>query len=51
MIIEIAWGWLRFQPDSQLSGWYQQRFGQESLARRSLSQAMNIEQRFSVRDI
>ena len=30
MIIEIAWGWLRFQPDSQLSRWYQQRFGQGS---------------------
>jgi len=27
MIIEIAWGWLRFQPDSQLSRWYQERFG------------------------
>jgi transposase len=25
--IEIAWSWLRFQPDSQLSCWYQQRFG------------------------
>jgi transposase len=30
MIIEIAWGWLHFQPDSQLSRWYQQRFGQGS---------------------
>src|SRR4030067_2199654 len=30
MIIEIAWGWLRFQPDSQLIRWYQQRFGQGS---------------------
>jgi transposase len=30
MIIEIAWGWLRFQPDSQLRRWYQQRFGQGS---------------------
>jgi transposase len=28
--IEIAWGWLRFQPDSQLSGWYQHRFGHGS---------------------
>jgi transposase len=28
--IEIAWCWLRFQPDSQLSGWYQQRFGHGS---------------------
>lgn len=30
MMIEIAWGWLRFQPDSQLSRWYQERFGQGS---------------------
>ena len=27
MAIEIAWGWLRFQPRSQLSQWYWQRFG------------------------
>ena len=27
MAIEIAWSWLRFQPDSQLSRWYQERFG------------------------
>jgi transposase len=26
MAIEIAWGWLRFQPQSALSQWYQQRF-------------------------
>jgi transposase len=25
--IELAWGWLRFQPDSQLCRWYQTRFG------------------------
>lgn len=25
--IEIAWAWLRFQPDSALSRWYQERFG------------------------
>jgi transposase len=25
--IELAWCWLRFQPRSQLSQWYQQRFG------------------------
>ncbi len=28
MAIEIAWGWLRLQPDSQLSRWYQERFAQ-----------------------
>lgn len=27
MAIEIAWGWLRFQPESVLSQWYQERFG------------------------
>jgi transposase len=26
MAIEIAWSWLRNQPDSQLSRWYRQRF-------------------------
>jgi transposase len=26
MAIEIAWAWLRHQPDSQLSRWYQERF-------------------------
>jgi transposase len=26
MIIEIAWIWLRFQPKSALSQWYQRRF-------------------------
>ncbi len=26
MAIEIAWAWLRFQPDSELSRWYEQRF-------------------------
>jgi len=25
--IEFAWGWLRFQPESVLSQWYQRRFG------------------------
>jgi transposase len=25
--IEIAWAWLRFQPESALSRWYQERFG------------------------
>jgi transposase len=26
LLIEIAWAWLRFQPNSQLSGWYNERF-------------------------
>jgi transposase len=24
--IEIAWAWLRFQPESELSRWYEKRF-------------------------
>jgi hypothetical protein len=27
MAIEIAWAWVRHQPDSALSRWYQERFG------------------------
>lgn len=27
LAIEIAWCWLRLQPDSRLSRWYKQRFG------------------------
>ena len=25
--VEIAWGWLRFQPGSELSKWFQERYG------------------------
>lgn len=28
--IELAWGWLRFQPESELSQWYERRFGSGS---------------------
>ena len=28
--IEFAWGWLRFQPESALAHWYQERFGSGS---------------------
>lgn len=28
MAIEIAWAWVRYQPDSELTRWFQQRFGQ-----------------------
>lgn len=27
MAIEIAWGWLRFQPESELARWFEKRFG------------------------
>ena len=30
MAIEMAWGWLRFQPESALTQWYLQRFGHGS---------------------
>jgi transposase len=30
MAIEIAWGWLRFQPESALTRWYEARFGHGS---------------------
>lgn len=30
MAIEIAWGWLRYQPQSELTVWYQERFGHGS---------------------
>jgi len=36
MAIEIAWGWLRFQPESELSKWYQRRFGSGSKRMRKI---------------
>ena len=30
MAIEIAWCWLRFQPESELTHWYERRFGHGS---------------------
>jgi transposase len=27
MMTELAWGWVRYQPQSELSQWYQRRFG------------------------
>jgi len=27
LLIELAWGWLRLQPESKLSRWFQERFG------------------------
>ena len=26
LLVELAWSWLRYQPDSELSRWYQKRF-------------------------
>jgi transposase len=28
MMIQLAWGWLAYQPQSKLSKWYERRFGQ-----------------------
>jgi transposase len=28
MMVQLAWGWLHYQPKSALSRWYQRRFGQ-----------------------
>jgi transposase len=36
MAIEIAWGWLRFQPQSDLSRWFQERFGNGSKRMRKI---------------
>jgi transposase len=27
MMVQLSWGWLQYQPDSELSGWYRRRFG------------------------
>jgi len=34
--IEIAWSWLRYQPESKLSLWYQRRFGHGSKRQRKI---------------
>ena len=34
ILIEIAWGWLRYQPDSPLSLWFQERFAGSARLRR-----------------
>ncbi|MCI0356266.1 MAG: IS110 family transposase [Acidobacteria bacterium] len=36
MAVEIAWGWLRFQPGSALSRWYYERFGKGSRRQRRI---------------
>jgi transposase len=27
LLVELAWSWLRFQPDSALTQWFNRRFG------------------------
>jgi transposase len=29
MMVELAWGWLRWQPNSELSRWYERRFAHD----------------------
>jgi transposase len=36
MAIELAWGWLRWQPESALTRWYQARFGSGSKRQRRI---------------
>jgi transposase len=36
MAVEIAWSWLRYQPDSPLSQWYQRRFASAGLRMRRI---------------
>jgi transposase len=36
MAVEIAWGWLRFQPDSELSRWFSARFARGSSRQRRI---------------
>ena len=30
IVVEIAWGWLRYQPQSELSQWYERKYGHGS---------------------
>ena len=34
VLVELAWRWVRFQPQSALTQWYQERFGQSGGRRR-----------------
>jgi transposase len=34
MIVQLAWSWLRYQPNSALSRWYRERFGHSRRLRR-----------------
>ena len=27
VLVQLSWGWLRYQPESALSRWYHRRFG------------------------
>lgn len=36
LMVEVAWNWLRYQPQSALSQWYQRRFGQGGARQRKV---------------
>ena len=36
MLVELAWFWLRYQPDSQLSRWWRERFGNQGMRGRKV---------------
>jgi transposase len=36
IIIEIAWGWVRFQPDSKLTRWFQKNYGKASKSQKRI---------------
>jgi transposase len=36
-MVELAWMWVRYQPDSALSGWFRQRVGSERGRTRRIS--------------
>ncbi|WP_080446732.1 transposase [Burkholderia ubonensis] len=37
LMVELAWSWLRFQPGSQLSRWFNERFAGRGNLRRLCS--------------
>jgi transposase len=36
MTVQLAWGWLQYQPESELSLWYHRRFGQGNARQRKI---------------
>lgn len=36
MMVQLAWGWLQYQPESELSLWYHRRFGQGNARQRKI---------------
>jgi transposase len=36
LLIQLAWGWLHYQPGSALSRWYRQRFGKGGVRQRKI---------------